>query len=114
MSEIPAALAPRPKRAKLARSHARRLAAWRAKTARERRLFALLAAGATIADVAYAERLSPRRAREIVQAALGRRGGDIARNRLKRRRLGANRRRVTPLAALRRWRRRTATWRRRR
>jgi hypothetical protein len=73
LSETSAESEPQPKRAKHARSRSRRLAAREAKAERDIRLFVLLKSGVPIAEIALQERLSLRRAREVVQAMLERR-----------------------------------------
>ena len=76
LSETPAGPETQPKRAKLARSRRRRLAARQAKAARNVKVFNLLKAGVPIAEIALQEGLSVRRAREIIQETLSRREVD--------------------------------------
>jgi hypothetical protein len=64
---------PQPKRAKLSRSRRRRLLAKQAKAGRNVKLFNLLKAGMSTAEIAFQEGLSIRRVREIVQEMLRRR-----------------------------------------
>lgn len=73
LSETPAKPEPKPKRATYARSRRRRLAARRAKAARNVKLFNLLKPGVPIAEIALQEGLSVRRARERIQELLDRR-----------------------------------------
>jgi hypothetical protein len=73
VSDLAAKPEPQPKRAKLARSRRRRLIAKQAKAARNVKLFNLLKAGMSIAEIALQEGLSVRRARETVQEMLQRR-----------------------------------------
>jgi hypothetical protein len=73
LSETPLTPEPQPKRAKLARSRRQRLIAKQAKASRNVKLFNLLKAGMSIAEIALQEGLSVRRARETVQELLARR-----------------------------------------